>query len=91
MAKKRPELGDFEGPRASSYCPDGGENVFTYRSLVHRARQIATVGLLGAVLGGAFAGLPVSFGAGVAVMGMEEIGLGVGLAAGVMLALRHYL
>lgn len=66
--------------------PDGGRQV-DHRSLLRKARIVASVGLAGAAVGGTVITiLPIL---GFASMAAEVVGLLVGLAAGAVLVFRH--
>ena len=58
-----------------------------HRSFVRTARVVASVGLLGASIGGAAAGVIPMIG--LATVGAEEIGLLVGVLAGALLVAKH--
>lgn len=63
----------------------GGEDL-EQNTLLHRARRVASVGLFGAAVG---AVIPVMLPAVGAAVTAELIGLGLGLAAGVVLTVKH--
>jgi hypothetical protein len=66
----------------------GGEDVTKF-SLIHKARRIVSVGVLGAMLG---ATLPMALPAiGFVALTAEGIGLAVGLTAGLLLTAKHIL
>ena len=65
-----------------------GDNL-NRKNVLHAARRIAPVGLLGAALGAIF---PVAIpAAGAMALTTEGVGLFVGLTAGVFLSFKHFL
>lgn len=59
-----------------------------HRSAVLLARRVATLGLLGAVVGGA---VPAAVSIGAATLTAEGAGLAIGLFAGLLLTAKHLL